>query len=83
MTAVDEHVDGCRNVLCGGCTELDDLRLRFNPHPVCPHCGHVDHDAWEHDFGSRDAIETDCDACEKPYRIVRHVEVTYSTSVPQ
>lgn len=47
--------------------------------PVCPHCGHVDPEAWNN--GSTrdqdDDIEADCERCGRTYIAVRRV--TYST----
>ena len=60
----------------------DELDLAYNPYPVCPHCGAVDRDAWELDFGPNEAITTFCGSCENDYRVVRHQSVTYSTSAP-
>lgn len=50
--------------------------------PVCPHCGHIEHDAWDINFesGSEEAKEHYCGHCERPYDIIRTVSVTYSTS---
>lgn len=50
--------------------------------PVCPHCGHVERDAWEIDFGAGidgDATVT-CGSCGEDYFCQREVEVSYSTS---
>jgi len=49
------------------------------PQPVCPHCGHIDRDAWEIDYGANDAAEVTCGKCDKDYTIIRHVETTYTT----
>lgn len=57
----------------------EDLDLDYNREPVCPHCGAEKRDAFEI-FGTRsDDAETECDGCEKPFAVTRHVEVTYST----
>lgn len=52
-------------------------------HPVCPHCGHEELDAWEIDFGS--GIEGEatitCGNCEREYIAERIVDVSYTTSV--
>lgn len=50
--------------------------LRFNRAPVCPHCGHELIDVG--DLG--DVDETDCEKCGEPYRVTRHVTITYSTA---
>jgi hypothetical protein len=49
--------------------------------PVCPHCGYVDSDAWEIDFGP--GLEGDtivaCDHCGEEYKVFRYVSVSYSS----
>jgi hypothetical protein len=49
--------------------------------PVCPHCGYVDSDAWEIDFGP--GLEGDtivaCDHCGEDYKVFRYVSVSYSS----
>ena len=52
--------------------------------PCCPHCGHVERDAWEIDFGTGldgDAVVA-CGACGEDYHCQRQVTVYY-TSVPE
>ena len=52
--------------------------------PVCPHCGHVERDAWEIDFGpgaEGDAVHT-CGGCDEEYSIYRTVDVYYNTEKP-
>jgi len=49
--------------------------------PVCPHCGEIVCDAWElfvHD-ANEVVEEWECIGCNKPYRIERHIDVSYST----
>ena len=49
--------------------------------PVCPHCGHVERDAWEIEFGpglDGDAV-TSCGSCGKYYFVTRDCTVRYST----
>lgn len=51
--------------------------------PVCPHCGAVERDAWEIDFGpglDGDTV-TNCGACGEDYFITRHTIVSYSTAL--
>lgn len=60
---------------------MTDLKLSYNPNPICPYCGHAERDAWEIDFGSGmegDAVIT-CEHCETDYRVHREVEITYSS----
>lgn len=49
-------------------------------HPICPHCGSVERDAWEIDFGLSDSADIQCDKCEKTYHCTRHVSTTYITA---
>ena len=64
-----------------GCPMSDKWECDFTEDPVCPHCGHVERDAWEFDFGG--GLEGDgevtCGECEREYFCSRHVSVSYST----
>lgn len=53
--------------------------------PVCPHCGHIERDAWEMDFGPgfEGEIETDCGSCGREYIVSRIVHVSYKSAVLQ
>lgn len=54
-------------------------------HYVCPWCGYVEHDSWEH-YGEHGEIETDCGNCEKPIVLNQDVTVHWVSSkghVPQ
>lgn len=57
---------------------------RLTTAPVCPHCGHVEHDAWEWTFGPGLEGERigDCNSCGKEFRTYREVSVYYTTSRP-
>lgn len=50
--------------------------------PVCPHCGHVERDAWEMDFGP--GLEGDttvtCGACDEEYRCERNATIYYTST---
>jgi len=48
--------------------------------PTCPHCGHIEKDAWEIDFGSASDGDTyhTCNSCGRDYLLSRHVSVSYS-----
>lgn len=50
--------------------------------PICPHCGHLERDFWEIDFGG--GLDGDtvvgCGSCGKDYALSRHCSVSYSTS---
>jgi len=52
---------------------------------TCPHCGYVEHDAWEF-IGNDETGEQECGSCGKPYiwteyRIFRY-ETKPAESVP-
>ncbi len=51
--------------------------------PVCPHCGHVEQDAWEIDFGPGLDGDTHhwCGSCGKEYYVERLTTVYYSTTI--
>lgn len=53
----------------------------LQPNPVCPHCGCVDHDAWEWNFGPglEGSTDQDCNSCGEPFVCEREVTVYYST----
>ena len=56
--------------------------LRLQQAPVCPHCGHIESDAWEFDFGP--GLEGDgvfcCGSCDEEYNCSREVTTYYTTS---
>lgn len=60
---------------------IDESERSHQDDPVCPWCGRVDHEPWDHDWDDTwDAsVETTCGSCEGVYRIERHVSVSYST----
>lgn len=50
--------------------------------PVCPHCGYVERDAWEIDFGpgmDGDTVHT-CARCGEDYDLYRTVFVNYTSA---
>lgn len=49
---------------------------------ICPHCGHVDVDPWDHDFGiGMDGSATlACGSCDKEFFCERGCDVWYSTA---
>lgn len=49
-------------------------------HPVCPHCGHVERDAIEWLIGNDEDGETECGACDKPFRWSVHHSRTWTTT---
>jgi hypothetical protein len=60
-------------------TELDCFA---NRDPICPHCGHVFRDAWDLDLDDEQSTDTECGECERTFRIICHVKVTYTTKKP-
>lgn len=50
--------------------------------PICPHCGHVEQDAWEIDFGPGldGEREVSCNSCGKDYFLERIVLVNYKST---
>lgn len=50
--------------------------------PICPHCGHVEQDAWEIDFGPGldGEREVSCNSCGEDYFLERIVLVNYKSS---
>jgi hypothetical protein len=49
--------------------------------PVCPYCGHAHKDAWEWDLGPglEGDGEFECVDCDKPFRVSRICDVSYTT----
>jgi len=43
----------------------------------CPECHEHQADLWDHEWGSRECVETTCGECGAPYILVRHVSVRY------
>jgi hypothetical protein len=50
--------------------------------PICPHCGHVEQDAWEIDFGPGldGEREVSCNSCGEDYFLERIVLVNYKST---
>jgi len=50
--------------------------------PICPHCGHVEQDAWEINFGpglDSDTVAS-CNSCGEDYFLERLVLVYYKSA---
>jgi len=47
---------------------------------VCPHCKYEDTDSWE---SQADEGYEDCGECGQEFWYSRHVQITYSTSIPE
>lgn len=55
--------------------------MNLTDFPVCPHCGHVERDAAEIDFGGMDGDTiVACGSCGVDYFVERRVSVSYSTA---
>lgn len=55
----------------------------YSEQPICPHCGSVERDAWEINFGpglDGDTTHT-CGSCGEDYFLERIVIVNYSSSI--
>lgn len=49
------------------------------PNAICPHCGGVDHDTWEHGMNDDESMETQCGYCDKEYLITCSFDISYTT----
>ena len=50
--------------------------------PKCPHCGHMETDAWEWDFGGEEGDrESTCAACGEEFMCSRHVTIRYTSTL--
>ena len=61
---------------------MSDYNTKFQPYPVCPHCGHPHKDAWEWNFGpgiDGSDYEKECDVCCYNFSCDRIVDISYST----
>lgn len=75
----------CRSSACSTCLEsVTACRCPARRGPPssddrlpCPHCGAMQTDLWDYDWGSREAIITECSACNEPVDIIRSVYVRY------
>jgi transcription elongation factor Elf1 len=60
----------------------DALDTEYTREPICPHCGYQMRDAWEDVDGQDEWQTVECGRCEKDYRVIRHVAVSFSTEIP-
>ncbi len=53
----------------------------FTDAPICPHCGNVEDNAWEINFGPGLDGDTEyiCNDCGEEYFLQRHVSTSYSS----
>lgn len=58
------------------------MSTKLQSAPVCPHCGYVEKDAWEWNFGPglEGDTEHDCGRCGEPFHCEREVSVYYTTA---
>lgn len=54
-----------------------EIDCHYTDDPVCPHCGHVQSDAWEWCEGDDD--ERECQKCDMKFEYSRHTFTYYST----
>lgn len=53
--------------------------LENTPDPVCPHCGHI-HLNWFGWGADGTSVEVDCRICKKPFNVLVHRTITFSTT---
>ncbi|MFA6168630.1 MAG: hypothetical protein WC700_18555 [Gemmatimonadaceae bacterium] len=58
----------------------DPIDLMLNDWPVCPHCGHVDRDAWEYGMHDGNTTEVECGSCDGTYSVECCISVRYTTA---
>lgn len=51
---------------------------RRTKHPKCPHCGWELTDIWDYGLVDEEAIEIECEDCEKSFRLITHFDVSYT-----
>jgi hypothetical protein len=56
-----------------------DFYLPHEASPSCPYCGHEAQDPWEIGEGEEGGHFHVCGECDRLYRVVRYVHVSYST----
>ena len=52
----------------------------YNAFAICPHCGYVDKDSFEILGPNDEDGDVDCNSCGKTFYVLRHVDISYSTS---
>ena len=67
--------------LTGNVSEQHAPETDLQPSPVCPHCGYVERDAWEWNFGPglEGSTEQECGSCGGEFTCEREVSIYYST----
>lgn len=81
MSRVGEHGEPIFRAPFVGCSGETTHDTDLQPQPVCPHCGHVERDAWEWNFGPgmEGEADVDCASCGEPFVCEREVTIYYST----
>lgn len=61
--------------------EVSGIDYWHNKAPKCPHCNYELEDAWDYglDFDQDAENEITCPECDKDYKAITHIEVTFST----
>jgi hypothetical protein len=59
---------------------VTETHAHFGERIDCPWCGSTHSDLWDHEWGSRESIELECDNCGKPYELNRAVSVSYTAT---
>lgn len=55
---------------------VSELKEESGDNMICPHCGFIDEDSFEH---TSDNGTIDCYSCDKPFKYSRVIDVTYYT----
>lgn len=58
---------------------MSEFATEHQDDPVCPHCGHIQRDAWEWDFHGDETLEHECGKCCTVFTVRRHVSISYSS----
>ena len=59
-------------------TNPDERDCEYQPAPVCPYCGHVDHD-WAEWLGADEDFDIACGTCGEDYTGHAHISIMFST----
>lgn len=57
----------------------ENIEHEYTQEIVCPWCGHIQSDGWEYFRDNDEIVECDCGECDKPFTVLQHISVTYST----
>lgn len=60
---------------------MEDSDLSYNEYAKCPYCGYEDIDSFELNCDNEEIVN--CPNCQKEYVVIRNIEITYSTWIPE